>query len=118
MHCLKNLGFSFQERGGLCLTDVCLINVFDPVRKKHIRDDEKVQFHDELALFRRVFVCEPADMVPFSAFRCLGHVGGRCCHYWKLLVQAISAFLSTIVHGGADAEGEKFAALSSRPDAT
>lgn len=54
----------------LKLTEICLVDILRPVGKKGIRNDQEVELQDKLPLLRRVFVCEPLDMVPRLSLLC------------------------------------------------
>jgi hypothetical protein len=67
---------------GFLQTDIALIEVFGPVGDKGVRDDECVEFGDQLALFFCIGRVVP--MIPLAVctvYVCVCHCCSRCCCY-------------------------------------
>ena len=61
----------------LCLTDVRLINILDPISKKHIGHDQYIELRNEFSLLFCVLGIEPTDLIPPSSGSDLSHLEGR-----------------------------------------
>lgn len=81
-------------------TEIGLVNVLDPIGKESIRDDEKVELHDETSLARGVAVGKPFDVVPFPLDGVELVVGRHCAWYrsWTGRQARLIVFKSTTGH--------------------
>lgn len=64
MRCLETMAQQWKSlsRRMTILTDIRLVDIFDPVSYESIGNDEKIQFQDEFPLFRAVILSKP--MIP------------------------------------------------------
>lgn len=65
---------TYDHNAEVFLTDIGLINIFSPICKEGIWDNQQIQLEDKLSLLFCILVCEPLEVVPFPPLLGDGHL--------------------------------------------